>query len=33
MRIALSNVWRSREFTGQPENTQFGGINLSFAID
>jgi hypothetical protein len=33
VRIALSNVWRSREFTGQPENTQFGGINLSFAID
>lgn len=32
MRIALSNVWRSEEFEGQPENTQFGAINLSFFV-
>lgn len=32
LRIALSNVWRSTEFKGQPENTRFGGINLSFAL-
>lgn len=28
-RVALSNVWRSREFDGQSENTQFGALNLS----
>jgi len=32
VRVALSNVWRSPEFDGQPENTQFGSINLSFAL-
>jgi hypothetical protein len=32
VRIALSNVWRSPEFDGQPENTQFGAINLSIAV-
>jgi len=32
VRIALSNVWRSPEFDGQTENTQFGAINLSFAV-
>jgi lipid A 3-O-deacylase len=33
VRIALSNVWRSPEFDGQKENTQFGAINLSFALN
>ena len=32
VRLALSNVWRSPEFDGQQENTQFGSINLSFAF-
>lgn len=31
-RISLSNVWRSREFDGQDENTQFGAINISFFL-
>lgn len=32
VRIALSNVWRTREFDGQDENTQFGAINVSFYL-
>jgi len=32
LRIALSNVLRSREFEGQPESTQFGAINISFLL-
>ena len=30
IRIALSNIWRSREFEGQAEPVQFGAINISF---
>ncbi len=32
VRIALSNIWRSPEFDGQGDNTQFGAINLSFFV-
>lgn len=32
MRIALSNIWRSREFEDQDERSQFGAINLSFLL-
>jgi hypothetical protein len=31
-RIAISNVWRSREFEGQEDSVQFGAINASFFI-
>jgi len=30
IRIALSNIWRSREFEGQAEPVQFGAVNISF---
>lgn len=30
MRIAYSQMYRSREFFGQPERTQYGAINLTF---
>lgn len=32
IRIAISNVWRSREFEGQDEHVQFGAINVSFFL-
>jgi hypothetical protein len=32
VRLAVSNIWRSPEFDGQLEPTQFGGINLTFAV-
>ena len=32
VRIALSNVWRTREFDEQDENTQFGALNFSFYL-
>jgi len=31
-RLAISNVWRSKEYEGQDENVQFGAINLSFFV-
>ncbi|MCW8907583.1 MAG: lipid A deacylase LpxR family protein [Sedimenticola sp.] len=30
IRVAVSNIWRSREFEGQAEPVQFGAINISF---
>lgn len=30
IRIALSNIWRSREFKGQDDQVRFGAINISF---
>ena len=32
VRVAISNIWRSPEFDGQRENTQFGALNLSFFV-
>jgi hypothetical protein len=32
VRLAISNVWRSREFAGQPEHVRFGAINISFFV-
>lgn len=32
VRLAISNVWRSREFEGQPEHVRFGAINISFFV-
>ena len=32
MRIAISNVWRSREFEGQSGHVQYGAINVSFFL-
>lgn len=32
VRLAVSNVWRSREFEGQPEHVRFGAINISFFV-
>jgi len=32
IRIAISNVWRSREFEDQDQNAQFGAINVSFFL-
>jgi hypothetical protein len=30
MRLAYTQIWRSREFKGQPEAAQFGSVSLSF---
>lgn len=32
MRIAISNVWRSREFESQMDHVQYGAINVSFFL-
>jgi hypothetical protein len=32
VRIAFTNVYRTREYTTQQDNTQYGAVNVSFAI-
>lgn len=32
VRVAFSNIYRTREFTTQKDDTQYGAVNVSFAI-